>query len=499
MKKMYMLGLMLLLIGGLAACGGDSPSAQRVVSNWQGDLTHLSDAMDSMRLDDAFELQQTVLFDVEDEHTAGRFEGTSIVRGAYDDGVHALEFIQESALALDFMMDGTVMYSESIEFYARVVVVSEGERLTIYIHEDTVQSVWPDYADVEIADFHQVFGFDGTWHRFIFDDNMENIVEMELLDTLLGDMDINDLFQMFLPFDLLNIDDAIFSGFDHAMNHLQPFLGMHYYGSHDAATIDVAADDDNNVVTTITVDTPFIEAMIVDMMDALIATVEAMDDVEMPEYPYDDYKDLPEYQALLTSLDVYLPVLLTITYHPVTLDTITIDVDLLSVMQHLISKFYPSIPPSFQLHDAQLTTTVRSGVDIILPTDINDLNRAAQEMMMIMIADEILWDIKRIAPQDEGTYSLGSFDLRYISQYMFDVERSTLTFDNDDIIIEFYYIDGPQVFSRPVGYHALDALMNQFDNAVPSRTQVESILKLFDDETFHITRFIVGKWLEEGQ
>ncbi|TVP94300.1 MAG: hypothetical protein EA374_07090 [Acholeplasmatales bacterium] len=228
LKKIWLLFAVITLVFALGACNlggdpdpdddndivnGDDPNgqdptdpseaellAQAFISNWSGDLTYLSNMIDSMMGADSFEITTELYIKTHDY-----WYGEQVTRLTSTD---KYVYLADSLLLQRQM----VMEVEGMEVETNIILVESGNGVTVYFDAPA----FFDTMDPEIYDeLSEMFAIDADWIRLDLDDSLANLLEFEilnqfiqarLLEAFLGDIaSLDEVEEMLL--EILGIDE----------------------------------------------------------------------------------------------------------------------------------------------------------------------------------------------------------------------------------------------------------------------------------------------------
>ena len=490
-KLLLMFGLAFMMVG-LTACGllGDDEDpeaiAEDIVSNWDGTLSHLSAAQTSMNIEDSFEIFYNMTFEGEENDEEISFTINYTIRGARIDGVKTTEVIVEA----DFL-ELTGM-DEDTSFKIHYIIEELDSSMNLYINNETYDLILDEMHAEDREMFENAldaFLLNETWVRFTFEDDMQNIIEIQILEDMLKDYDYEDMLEpLFGTSDFDSVYDEMEAAYDEIYEKIMKYTEFSYLDEFEHGDVTVEQTSDNMILTTIEMQGAMLAELFESMIKDMFEQLAEYD--ELYENP-DEILEDPNYIEFKEELMTFKPALMEVLYDPVNYSHMRINIDATDTM----NDFFDEMDDIRPMTEFSLTVEINDTATITLPTTFGDANQAAEEAGKLALIEEVRWlmdDAQRF--KGEGTHRLD--EITSYSFAIFDQELSTITVSQDTVTGTFYYVDGISVFNGAIQYSDfIDAYDNFQDQ--PNRVDLLTMINLVDDDTFSLTRFIAAAMIEE--
>ena len=518
MKRMLLVFLMLMFSITISACGllggegdddlqdiiddiidGDNNGdidekdvAQRIADAFNNDLSHLSSAMEAMNLDDAFEMSQSFLMQVDDTGDLIDFELESRLRGRNLAGVFITEMFQS------FRAEHHGL-EESYEFTLHLMIAEHPEHVDIYLHRSMIDSMISyfnmflmglrvDERENMLNDFLDLFDMNEDWLRFRIEDSMANIIELEILETMLEHYGFEDLLDEF--YDEFGLsEDTLYEDVEAYYEKLREIWDQYFDFSHigDTYAMDIELDvlEDQSIQTIIKMPVSSMVDLFEDLFDAYFDYLVSLDELDLDSSMHPGSELFDEMRDELMEI-TNKTVDMKIIYDPITLDAMSVEIELLSLLEDMLEDMGEDIiitSLAFSMH-------VKNTTSLNVPTRYGNVNDALLEGAKVLVLNEAISLLKWANNQDVGTYTISDAP-SWRQSVLFDAELTEFTVLEDDVLANFYYVGGDLVFADEVSYNAMSHVVDFIDSdEVPTREDLINAINTLNHSTFSLTRLI---------
>lgn len=488
MKKHVMTVILMTFALLLSACADDTtPSekdgADRVIDAWEGDFSHIEDATESMTLDDGYVKSRTVKLQMGDDTHSITLDAELTVQSVERQDVTVTEIVRDVTV-----MDDERPWTDEKSHYTRMILETHPGFTDVYIHEDTVTGMLESHGPFASDKFFTLYGIDDAWLRFRIHDDMKDILDTDILTLMIVDEDFDMTWEDFAGISWA-IDWKV--GLRETLRTLaariKPAMNFLRLPDEESGELDIEADDERNVVTTMKTDHMAVGTLLEGLLVDIIATSQDIEAFGM----FDAAPDADEVRKALESMKDTDPIAFTFTYHPDEFDGMTVGFDDAAFMEDFIRALDNNVAEDFTVETARVTTVLSEDADFDPPDEYADGNRVIDEYLMVEMLESFYHDFESQPDWwTPNTYPLADIPgLGMEAYYLLDKETSTLTF-NDEVSIMFYYVDGAPVFKDTVHLEHLSALFAEYEGDSPKRNTVSEMLGLVNEDAFHITRFL---------
>ncbi len=454
-------------------------AADSIIAQWDGSATLITERLTQMQNAMTIIVENKTIMTDSFGYTE---EMNNIVEITYyqQDGIDYLWLVQ----TLD--VEGIIITFEQI-------FVLSHDTIDIYMNLGSILPLLEADMDMGNMTPFELFAIEHDWFKITIDDTMQSIIEMDMLDRLLIAYELDvfiDELLLELGYSYAEID-LVYTEIEllihSAVATYLPYVDQLILLLENDADMTMDKTEDFLVKLSMGMEADMFAEMIATL---LMDTYQFLLDHELVEEAM--IEPPPTESQIRESLEL-LPSL--------TMDWMIDPLDDDAVMMYLDLSPYYNMVMDMENHDivfeeVSIKITVLNQAEITLPVEYNDVHRIIEEFLKVMIFSEVIEFVFLVEEEPVGVYSLKDLDVFFITP-LYDLELSTFTVTEEDIYIDFYYIDGFAVFTEPIAFNALLLEMgvdlDDPENSEPEMTRatIEYILALFNDDHFHFTRFIV--------
>ncbi len=450
-------------------------AADEMIDNWAGTATIVNERINTMMNADALTITLENITIINDDGFMETMHHTVEITFLYEDGDVYLWIVETIDLGFD-----TVHFEQ--------LFVLKHDSIDVYVNLEYLLPMIEAEMEEEGFNLLELFDVEFDWFKLTIDDTMQSIIELDLLETLfeLYELDIyleNALSDMGIDPEELDLyleelEVLITSALDAYLPHLETLTTL----LDEEMLLSMDKTEDFLVVLAMDMNLEIFAGLIAELL------METYDFIIEHELEDPEYMALPPNEAQILELIEILPMLeMEWIFDPLNEDIMSMYIDL--------SPFYNMVMDmeghTLIFEEVSFKVTFERTANIELPTEYNDVHRIITEFSKLMILADVFDPIDFVLELGEGVHTLREVGF-YVMAPIYDLDLSTYTITEDDVIIEIYYIDGRAVFSEAVSFEALSDIIDEdMDGPNFTREEFETLLELFDEENYHLTRFIV--------
>ena len=289
------------------------------------------------------------------------------------------------------------------------------------------------------------------------------------------------------------------------------YFTMEYYVQNNMAVLDVEATEDNNVLTTITLDN--YGTLANDLFNDFYWYMDSFNSFEMPyvapvNCPVGEECEVVPLDEIENGLNQLGPIEVGMLYNPASLDYMEIKIDLANVLVELFNSEGMDASDN-PIEKLEITIKVEEGATVTIPTNVSVANEIAEDFAkfsLIMyvwdVMDDVEYDIMN--EYDDMDLLVGTTtsltDAMIQLSPAFDHDLSMITVSGtvmDPVVsIDLYWIDGTRVFTDVITKLELEEVVGN-DSGAPSAAEYQMYLAKIDPANYSTTKLFLMYLLDE--
>ncbi|MDC0558996.1 hypothetical protein OAO42_01140 [Candidatus Izimaplasma bacterium] len=298
----------------------------------------------------------------------------------------------------------------------------------------------------------------------------------------------------------------------------QPYFTLDYYLDNNFVAMELVPTADFELITrfSLTDYTGLVEALLEDgywfLHGIQALEVPFVDPINCPVL--EDCEVMEGYDEVMANLDLLDPFIIDLQYDPTDLTNYSLTFNATELMDSIIQIDIDNLPSDYVYNEfddrwtgvtnATFTVTMESGATITPPAtadSVNDILTDFAKFSLVQSAYDVLKDVSMYYAENPGMVITDAGVQIPISSWDEDFLQFTMALDKDmsyteltlaglppvpDFAIQFYWLDGTEVFDAPLSWSALGLLL--IDDEIPGAADYQALVDMVDEANFNLTK-----------